>query len=207
MADPNTDWPTLLREFRASNGLKQAAAADHLGVSQATISRWERGEIEPTTAIRNRIFKALRRARAPLSTQNWVRTFRRLPCPGTVTSRDNRLLASTGVVGAMVGVAREAIEGLQTDEVFRGDIVENRARVREAGMFAGEVASMEACLALEFNPEVRRNVRLNLHVIGWPHFSDDGQILLVCQGAVVTDERAREVRERLGGLSRFDLAA
>ena len=206
MADSQLDWPTLLREFRNLNGLKQAAAAERLGVSQATISRWERGAIEPTTAMRNRLFQALRHDLSPMHTRRWVSMFRQLPCPGAVTSEDGRLVASTGVVGAMAGVRRADIEGLHTNEIFVGEIVENAARVREAGVFAGQVVSMEACFRLEFNPEVKRGVQLNVHVLGWPRFDDGGEVFLVCQGAVVPKEHARRVRERLGGVSRFDYA-
>jgi len=42
-------WGNELRAFRARNNLKQAAAADLLGVSQAYISRLEGGVQRPST--------------------------------------------------------------------------------------------------------------------------------------------------------------
>ena len=36
-----------LWEYRKRNRLKQSALAEHLGVNQSTLSRWERGQFEP----------------------------------------------------------------------------------------------------------------------------------------------------------------
>jgi transcriptional regulator with XRE-family HTH domain len=41
------DWGVLIRRHRIRTGLTQARLADVLGVSQRTISRWERGEDKP----------------------------------------------------------------------------------------------------------------------------------------------------------------
>ncbi|WBQ12023.1 helix-turn-helix domain-containing protein [Hyphomonadaceae bacterium BL14] len=49
------DWGNELRAFRARNNLKQAAAADLLGVSQAYISRLEGGVQRPSNAVEARL--------------------------------------------------------------------------------------------------------------------------------------------------------
>ncbi len=41
------DWPSLLRSYRLRHGLTQLSLAHQIGVSQRTISRWERGEDRP----------------------------------------------------------------------------------------------------------------------------------------------------------------
>lgn len=41
-------WDDLLRRYRVRHALTQARMADVLGVSQRTISRWERGEDSPS---------------------------------------------------------------------------------------------------------------------------------------------------------------
>jgi len=48
-------WGNELRAFRARNNLKQAAAADLLGVSQAYISRLEGGVQRPSTEVEARL--------------------------------------------------------------------------------------------------------------------------------------------------------
>lgn len=44
-----------LRRFRILNGIKQGHVAEHLAVTQASVSRWESGMHEPDAAIRERI--------------------------------------------------------------------------------------------------------------------------------------------------------
>jgi transcriptional regulator with XRE-family HTH domain len=44
-----------LRRFRILNGIKQGHVAEHLAVTQASVSRWESGMHEPETAMRERI--------------------------------------------------------------------------------------------------------------------------------------------------------
>jgi DNA-binding XRE family transcriptional regulator len=49
---PTTRGGRLLRQWRESNGLSQAQAADRFNVSQPTWGRWERGAATPTKAAR-----------------------------------------------------------------------------------------------------------------------------------------------------------
>ena len=50
---------TRLRTRRRAVGLKQAALSEELGVDQATISRWERGQQRPDKDIEARVLKLL----------------------------------------------------------------------------------------------------------------------------------------------------
>ncbi len=52
-------WALLIHEIRRARGLKQEAAAEIFGVSQATLSRWEKGAVEPTIGMRHRILKIM----------------------------------------------------------------------------------------------------------------------------------------------------
>lgn len=52
MAD---DWGELVKRYRLRHGLTQAHMAGSLGVSQRTVSRWERGEDRPSLAYQRRL--------------------------------------------------------------------------------------------------------------------------------------------------------
>lgn len=207
MADRFIDWAALLRDFRKTRGFKQDAAAEFFGVSQATISRWERGAIKPTVAQRNRLFKALRRERSPLDTLHWVETFRRLLCPGAVTSQHRVLHAMTDALAARIGAPRQELEGLRISELFGGEVLQFVDRAREEGIFTGRVASSEVCARLDVDPGIRRGVRFHCHYISWPHFIDDGDVVSVSQGRFIDDAEASDVKERIGGQMRFAYAA
>jgi transcriptional regulator with XRE-family HTH domain len=53
----NANWPDLIREVRHRTNMKQDALAAELGVSQASISLWERGVANPPADIRAALSK------------------------------------------------------------------------------------------------------------------------------------------------------
>lgn len=59
MLGPEQDWADLCRSFRLLKGLKQAAMAQDFNVDQSTVSRWERGTREPSTASKRIILNTL----------------------------------------------------------------------------------------------------------------------------------------------------
>jgi DNA-binding XRE family transcriptional regulator len=197
------DWPALLLEFRATHGLKQGAAAQQLGVAQATISRWERGESTPSVAMRNRLIRELLHDRLPPDAYKWVSTFRRLPFPAAVFSEDDVAHAVTSFLASKAGVAPEVIEGLGLKDVFEGEVLDVADQAREAGVFIGRMLSFEACVRLRFSPRFKRGAWFNVHFVAWPHILKNERIAIVCQGVFVSNDEARRVRRRLGGATQF----
>jgi transcriptional regulator with XRE-family HTH domain len=49
------DLSEVLRNWRRTNGMKQGVLADMLGVSQSSVSRWERGLDHPSNALSARL--------------------------------------------------------------------------------------------------------------------------------------------------------
>jgi len=43
-------WPQLIKRYRLRHGLTQGRLATAIGVSQRTVSRWERGALRPSEA-------------------------------------------------------------------------------------------------------------------------------------------------------------
>lgn len=57
-----------IKEWRLKNGVKQAAFAYDMGVSQATVSRWEKGIDTPSLAARRKIEKIIGKKRSGVDT-------------------------------------------------------------------------------------------------------------------------------------------
>jgi transcriptional regulator with XRE-family HTH domain len=53
--DISDDWARLVRRYRLRHGLTQARLGAAFGVSQRTISRWERGEDQPSLQQQKRL--------------------------------------------------------------------------------------------------------------------------------------------------------
>lgn len=51
--------PDLVLRARVVRGLKQAELADELGVTSASVSRWETGKMSPSPAILSRLYRML----------------------------------------------------------------------------------------------------------------------------------------------------
>lgn len=67
-----TNWPEKIREIRFLEGWKQGEMARQLGVSQATISQWERGMADPPA----RYHSALNQKLAPHSRDRMLTSLR-----------------------------------------------------------------------------------------------------------------------------------
>ncbi|RPH55366.1 MAG: XRE family transcriptional regulator [Acidobacteria bacterium] len=55
MGGSNVDWGERIKEYRALNGMTQEAFAEQFGVDRTTVSRWERGQDEPSLVFRKRL--------------------------------------------------------------------------------------------------------------------------------------------------------
>jgi transcriptional regulator with XRE-family HTH domain len=197
------DWPRLLSDYRKSRGLKQAAAAQDFRVSQATISRWENGESQPTVAAQNLLFRAARRERSPIDTLYWVETFKRMLLPGAVSSPERKLDVVTEPMAELLGVPADELVGASVRQLFEGDVLELEASLVEAGLYAGRVASFEAVCRVDVSPQFRRGVSFFMHHVGWPCFLADGRIVNVGQGVVISKAEMAETKARLGGALRL----
>ncbi|MGI8551218.1 MAG: helix-turn-helix domain-containing protein, partial [Dehalococcoidia bacterium] len=58
MPGPNADAPRRIKGLRAAYGLTQAQLASLLGVSFASVNRWENGQRQPSPAIWRLILRA-----------------------------------------------------------------------------------------------------------------------------------------------------
>lgn len=88
------DWLTDIRRFRQENDLTQHELAMFLGVSQKTVSRWERGADQPGPEIRRRLELLLQEtAESPLPTV-WE-TIRNAAVPLALVDGSGRVLVAS----------------------------------------------------------------------------------------------------------------
>ena len=86
-------WPELVKQVRIKFSLSQSLLSEMTGVSQKTISRWERGEVEPSRQIQNQLIELMRRPSSNFMTA-MLNSVRHCPAPRALSRMPNlRLLA------------------------------------------------------------------------------------------------------------------
>ena len=125
-----------LRRFRRLRGIKQGHAAELLGVSQATVCRWESGELAPGTKSRVRIENLLRAEideRADAALKRLVSTSAlpvHLICDST-----HRLLAASPSRLKSWGASFEAYQGTSLWRFASPEVVAAEGRLETLGWF------------------------------------------------------------------------
>lgn len=206
MTQQTIDWTVLIHQFRQQEGLKQEAAAQILGVSQATLSRWESGRSTPTVGVQNRLLKKLRRTRSPDACLHWISTFQKLFHPGAIINQQRMMLSITESGADALGASPDMLKGLCIDDFFVGELTDARDLASDAGFFSGRVLSFEAIRHVEVRKDIMRGVSLFYHSIDWPYVLETGEIIEVSQGRLVTKEEAMDIRARLRGREQFTYA-
>jgi transcriptional regulator with XRE-family HTH domain len=136
------DWAREIRKYREAHGLRQEALAEKLGVSQATISRWESGrqrpDIESQSHLRPLLWSGLIGGEALM-----LHAVRAAPTICAVADRQGRLLAASRAFAGAVGIAPPVGERVRYDlNAVSPDAFAVFEQAREAGLFDGRLASV-----------------------------------------------------------------
>ncbi|MAK65072.1 MAG: hypothetical protein CMF75_10105 [Maricaulis sp.] len=192
-------WPSVIRHYRHSMGLKQAAMAHDLGVTQTMISRWESGTSLPSERIQERIFDLYWRAHAAVPRAVWLDRIGRHPAPVAVISAQGRVMRASQGLQRALGCRRHDLEGRFCHEAFTGDLVELFDTLTASGFFEGRVASAESMDRIRyFGPDQAERAILT-HGLHRPAFLAGPQIVWLFSGATVSRSVFEDVRTRLGG--------
>lgn len=191
-------WPSVIRHYRLSKGLKQAALARDLNVTQTMVSRWEAGVSAPSLRIRVSLFDLIWSDTSSLSRDVWLDRIRRHPAIALVVDdRGLQVAASRGLLRSLQ-VMRTDIEMRYLHESFRGDFVDLFDALCASGLYEGRVASAESIDQLQFTGPDARLKRIYSHGLHRPVFMSHQTILWLASGAEVSREIARDVRKKLG---------
>jgi transcriptional regulator with XRE-family HTH domain len=138
------EWADLIKRYRLRHGLTQGRLAAVIGVSQRTVSRWERGEDRPSIALQKHLRDLGWAPPAPLLA-SLVQAVRHCPVPRALSRMPRlRLLALSGPALAKRPAMREWI-GRDLAPNARGilaEMLDDRALQRSIA--AGEIACVEA---------------------------------------------------------------
>ena len=142
------DWSEMIRELRFLERLKQEALAAQLGVSQASVSQWERGMANPPEHIRARLaarLDALSRGRLLEAVRASV-----IDSPnvcGLFSLRDGE-----PIFEAQSDSGFEMFPGLTRDDIGTSvlgklgpEVDAVHARLLEEGAYEGRIASAKVC--------------------------------------------------------------
>ena len=133
-----------MRRMRLLRGIKQQHLAQLLGVDQATISRWERGTLEPSKKQSDAARRLLVDKPAPAQDA----ALKRLVESSTqkvhlICSRSHRLLAASPAREAAWQVSASSLLGTSMLGYATDDILQAEARLNELGWYEGEIATLE----------------------------------------------------------------
>lgn len=144
------DWPSVIRNFRMSKRLKQAALAADLGVTQAMVSRWENGESEPPERVKRRMAELVHDAFVVAPAPTWTDLVALNPTITFVSDAEHCLrIVSRGMLD-LLGRRRGEIEGRMMSQIFGGDFMEGMASLKEQGFFNSAVAHAQSLGSLVY---------------------------------------------------------
>jgi len=144
-----------MRRMRLLRGMKQQHLAQLLGVDQATISRWERGTLEPSKKQGDAARRLL--VDKPAPTQDAA--LRRLVESSTqkvhlICSRSHRLLAASPARTAAWQIDASTLLGTSMLGYASDDILQAEASLNELGWHEGEITSLEIRTGANHDPRV-----------------------------------------------------
>lgn len=191
------NWPSIIRNFRMSKRLKQAALAADLGVTQAMISRWENGESDPPDRVKRRMAELVQDAFVVAPAPTWIDLVTLNPGIEFVTDSMGVLKAVSAGALELFGVSREAVEGRPADRFLGGDFAQTLETLRSKGMFRSDLVFAQSLGRVELtNGAAPRTVLCDF--IHWPRISEVRAVFCVHSGAVLDEDKYRHRLDQRG---------
>ena len=191
-------WRDRLRRYRLSHNIKQSALAEDLGVTQAMVSRWEAGLVDPSPVMQARI-RVLLALEPAIPLVDWRRQVALEPGLAAVIDPVGQIeTVSQGLARLMARPAAE-IEGQYVDEAFSGDMPQLFRRLKNAGFFDEAVETVESADKYCFVDKNGCDASCWVHGLHWPHRGEDGTVRWMLSGARIDEAEYRELRTILSG--------
>jgi transcriptional regulator with XRE-family HTH domain len=138
-----TNFALSLRRFRAIREVKQSHVAELLGVTQSTVSRWERQELIPTAAQARHCLEVLHKTSPPDGDSSLKRLIRssNLPCH-LISDLTHCLMAASAPRIAEWGRSELELRGQSLWEFATDDIRAAEAQLDDVGWYDGVTLSV-----------------------------------------------------------------
>ncbi|WP_417468449.1 helix-turn-helix domain-containing protein [Maricaulis sp.] len=182
------NWPSIIRNFRMSKRLKQAALAADLGVTQAMISRWENGESDPPDRVKRRMADLVQDAFVVAPAPTWIDLVTLNPGIEFVTDSSGVLKAISAGALDVFGLSREAVEGRPIERFLGGDFARTMETLRSKGMFRSDLVFAQSLGTVEVTTDTGPRTVL-CDFIHWPRLSEVRAVFCVHSGAVLDQKK------------------
>lgn len=191
------NWRDLLLKYRRRCGLKQDALAADLGVSQATLSRWETGISTPRIAVQRKLLDNISGETKPflstptlMSIGNWL-------CPAVAISDKGRFLGVSEPMSKILPQIDYDKHRVVLDDIFRGQVLEIQDMYVQTGFYDQKVECVEGCY--HFEPREKHMAPFYFRVFSWPESNSDGTVYRVTQTQSISNQFAKEFFAKWGG--------
>lgn len=170
-------WPALVARLRRRLGFSQSALADHLGVSQAAVSRWENALDVPSARMRRVMRDMLHTADEARIDRVLRARLRYAPSPMSMVGPGARFLDFSASFAAETGTEPAFLRGRTVYGQFSESVDATTELWERSGIFGGEVALTLTVLALGN----REGEAIYLQNFDTPHMLDGDRIVSVCE--------------------------
>lgn len=198
------DWGAQLRRFRRLRSLKQTALAELIGVDQATVSRWERGQQSPDLGMQQRLRDLLRRIEPgeEVLLKHWINA----SVGYTVLCDEDRVIrAASPSYCSIHGLSSTEVLGLSSIPVFTAELERALWLTADRGFFEGEVAS--ATVVGRVNALSGRPRDIPGISVWTPVPLTDGRVLRRVDRIALSSEQFETAQRENGGLVRIVMMA
>ncbi|MGP1353880.1 MAG: helix-turn-helix domain-containing protein [Parasphingopyxis sp.] len=169
-------WPSLVRTIRSRRGWSQSVLAEHLGVDQTTISRWERDIDKPGIRLRRVLLDMHRVGMADRQDQVIRKRVRNAFWPSSLVAPGARFLEISQSALNQIGHRNDELRGKSIYGLFGQRVDEVTERWEASGIFQGEIA-----MTVSVNSFVEQDTRFHVKTMDTPHHTSDGDIWCVCE--------------------------
>lgn len=180
------NWPSVIRNFRMSKRLKQAALAADLGVTQAMISRWENGDSDPPERIKRRMAELVQDAFVIAPAPTWTDLVTLSPGLEFVTDSMGMVKAISRGALDLFGARRNELEGHNINDFLGGEFRTAVDALRREGMFQNNIAYAQSLGSLEVNVSSGFKALL-CDFLHWPRISEARSTYCVHTGAMLNE--------------------